>query len=227
MSGASGKVQVAGGMWLRGMVRPIFILLFAVALTGCGLFSKSYLETFENAGGWGSSDTEGVRLAVADERLELTVDFPGSMFWTTAGRRNLDNGSFAVDVTALDGSAEVAYGLIFRAESDTQSFYYFLLSADGYYSVGGCNAGCADVSDFIIMTDHQWVLAEGSEIGLNVPHSLRVDANANEMVFYLDDREIQRTTDGTLPSGDIGILVQTFDSGATVAFDNLSFEPSE
>lgn len=205
-------------------LRILFLLLVALLVVSCG--ESGYLETFENSRAWSDTEQEGVSGAVVDEQLHLTVDLPESMFYTTMGRRNLEDGVFELDVQALDGSAESAFGLVFRATPNSTDFYYFLVSVDGFYSIGGCQNGCLE-GDLIRIADNMWIQSDAIEQGLNQPHSLRVEAIGDSLAYFINGVEIGRFSNTAIPKGDIGILLQTFDSSATVAFDNLRFTPIE
>ena len=201
----------------------IFCLL-VITVVGCS--DASYLETFESVKAWEVEEYEGVKTDVVEERLHLTVDFPDSMFFATAGRRNLENGLYQLEVEAVEGSAESAYGMIFRATPNATDFYYFLVSADGFYSVGGCQNGCKD-GDLIRIGDNMWTGTEAIATGLNQKHTLAVQAIGDQLTYSINGTEIGQFNNTSLAKGDIGVIVQTFDSSATVAFDNLSFTPIE
>ncbi|MGB1250724.1 MAG: hypothetical protein ACPG8W_08950 [Candidatus Promineifilaceae bacterium] len=207
------------------MLKRTFLLLSLVLLlAACG--GGRYRETFDNRLSWNVNGNNGVSGGVNDGEFILSVDFPGSMFWTTAGRRNLGNGTFEVEAQVVSGSSETAYGLVFRAEDSARDFYYFLISSDGYYSIGGCKEECVD-NKFIPIAPEMWILTDKITPHTNARHNLRVIADGSDLAYYIDGVEVGRFRDTTLAAGDIGLFVQTFDSGATVAFDNLSFTPSD
>ena len=198
--------------------------LATLVIAGCS--DASYLETFESVKAWEVDEYEGVTTDVVDDRLHLTVDFPDSMFFATAGRRNLENGVYELEVEAVEGSAESAYGMIFRATPNATDFYYFLISADGFYSVGGCQNGCKD-GDLIRIGDNMWTGTEAISTGLNQKHTLSVTAIGDQLTYAINGVQVGQFNNTSLTKGDIGVLVQTFDSSATIAFDNLSFVPLE
>ena len=205
------------------MLKRLFVLLSLLLLAAC---SGQYRETFDSRLDWAVNGNNGVSGRVEEGEFLLSVDFPGSMFWTTAGRRNLANGVYEVEGQVISGSSETAYGLVFRAEDSARNFYYFLVSSDGYYSIGGCMEECVD-NQFIPIAPEMWILTDTITPNANDRHTLRVEADGSVLAYFIDGVEIGRFTDTTLAAGDIGLFVQTFDSGATVAFDNLTFTPSD
>lgn len=61
---------------------------------------------------------------------------------------------------------------------------------------------------------------------MNVTNKLRVQAEAGNLIFFVNDQEVGRVTDNTFTSGDVGIFVQTLGGGGVrVLFDNLSVKP--
>lgn len=209
---------------MKFLAKIATLLIGLLILAGCG--ESTYIETFDNGSDWSLDAQDGVSGGVVDERLQLTIDLPNSLYYTTMGQRNLQDGAFELDVEAVAGSAESAYGLIFRATPNATDFYYFLISVDGYYSIGGCQNGCQD-GDLIRIADDMWIQSVAIEPGLNIAHKLRVETNGTELAYFVDGEEVGRFQNTVLPKGDIGVLLQTFDSAATITYDNLQFTPLE
>ncbi len=199
-----------------------FVIVCLLLLMGCR--GADFVETFEDEDAWPLAAQDGVSADIINEQFQLTVDFPDSLFVTTAGRRNFDDGVFEVEVEPLSGSAESAYGLVLRATPNADDFYFFLISADGYYSIGGCRDSC-DNDNFVRLADNMWTRSDLIRVGLNQRHTLRAEAVGDELTFYIDDNLVDSFTNSSFTRGDIGIFLQTFDSPATVAFDNLTFTP--
>jgi hypothetical protein len=107
--------------------------------------------------------------------------------WASFGRRpgeNLADGIYSVEATPLDGPLDNGYGMIFRAEDDAQSFYIFEVSADGFVWIGYCLDACAEQAALI---GDGWFPAEAVRQGLDVTNTLRVRAEAGNMIFYVND----------------------------------------
>ena len=242
------------------MVHRIFfrislLVLLSVLLLGCSE-RGNYLESFVEDDVWDVSGHEYVSAVIdpAEEaqHLALTIDFPQTFFWSTAGRSDLLTGSYALSGTPLSGDDEVAYGLAFYASGDAEQFYYFLVSSDGYYSIGQCTGACETTDrlddtgertpftieeipsndpDFQLTTD--WIQSAAINTGLGATNILRVDTPDPEtgqttISFYINDKRIDHESVVDIgidvpETGDIGIVMQTFASAATVAFDDLSF----
>jgi hypothetical protein len=69
------------------------------------------------------------------------------------------------------------------------------------------------------------VLAEGRDEniqGLDVADKLRVDASGPNLYFYIDDQDVSSVKDPDYTSGELGFLVQTFDSPKVhIHYDSL------
>jgi hypothetical protein len=130
--------------------------------------------------------------------------------------KDLRNFIMDVDATVIEGpdSNVYAYGLLFRYDNASQGFYSFLISGDGYYSVNA-----------IYPTDVFSLLAWSSirEIGLGKKtNHLRVRTMGDQIELYVNGAHVGLIREGTLRSGPVGFIVQTFEeTGARVAFDNL------
>lgn len=242
------------------MVNRIFfcislLVLLSVSLLGCSE-RGNYLESFVEDNVWDVSGHAYVS-AVIDpaedvQHLALTVDFPQTFFWSTAGRNDLLTGSYAVSGTPLSGDDEVAYGLAFYASGDAEQFYYFMVSGDGYYSIGECTGACEttdkleDTGERASITVEEipsndpdlelttnWIQSGAINTGVGATNILRVDTPDPEIgrttvSFYINDKRIDHESLADIgidvpETGDIGIVMQTFASAATVAFDDLSF----
>lgn len=211
-------------VWLlRGPLRLVGLLaLVGLACSTLGL--GPYQATFDTLEKWGSGRDSDVEGDVAGGRYDFLVKAENGLFWSTAGER-FDDGVYEVEATALEGPLDNGFGLMFRVDEDSESFYEFKVSSDGYVYVGRCADGCDEA---VTLIQDGWFASPLVEQGLNVTNVLRVEANGPEMVFFVNDQEVGRVTDDTLDKGDIGILVETFSQGGVrVAFDNFTVTPLE
>jgi len=123
-----------------------------------------------------------------------------------------------VDARWVEGHVDNHYGIQVRYQPDGQSYYAFLVSSLGMYSVWKA-------------VDDEWTeLAVWSESGAlrqgAAANHLRIECRGREMRFVANDELLTVIQDDTFSSGSIGLLVQTFEEGtATVHFDNLLIQP--
>jgi hypothetical protein len=201
-------------------------MLFAGALllAGCRGGRASglpYTETFDDAGEWSAGEDAYSTGSVIDGVYDFTVFENDISRWAAAGV-DIADGAFEVEATAVEGPLDNGFGLLFRADPEAGDFYLFKISADGYVWIGRYRDGAEDAP---IIGDH-WFQSPTVLQGLNVTNTLRVQAEAGNMIFYVNDQEVGRTTDNTFDRGDVGLLVQTLGgAGVRVRFDNLSVQP--
>ncbi len=198
-----------------------FLFLFSLfLLVSCG-GSDTYEETFDEVGSWRvDSDTEvtgQIQNGVFDFRViadELTT-------WTTAGE-NFSDGIYEVEATQVGGPDNNAFGMLFRVDDDSNNFYAFLISGDGYVWIGKYLDGLADTT---IVSDW-WFESPAIIRGSNNTNKLGVRAEGANLQFFVNDQEVGRITDESFRSGDIGLMARSLGQGGVhVQFDNFTVRP--
>ncbi|MCZ2113824.1 MAG: hypothetical protein LC131_08315 [Anaerolineae bacterium] len=205
--------------------RPFAILLLTlILLTSCAKSNASslpFIETFDNAGNWGTGEDAYSIGAVVNGVYDFKVLENDISRWVSAGK-SFSDGIYEVEATPVEGPLDNGYGLIFRANPEAGDFYLFKVSADGYVWIGRYANGAEAAT---IIGDH-WFESPAVLRGLNATNKLKVQAEAGNLIFYVNDQEVGRVTDNTLTKGDVGMLVQTLGGGGVrVLFDNLSVKP--
>jgi hypothetical protein len=212
-----------------------------------------YAATFDVGNGddfngdW--SQYEGRLSAQIDgEQMRITVgDFESGAYSVAAP--HFGDFDLRAQGQTLDGPIDNGYGVVFRLQNkdnnsvDDDSYYVFLISADGWYRVGRVIDG-----DEKILSD--WNRSPFVKQDLNTFNELRVVARGNQFWFYINDEPVQvcipndpdgqstfdpRTgeclgtmvdalTDDAIPNGQIGVTAQSTASGGegvVVGFDNV------
>ncbi len=205
--------------------RPFAILLLTlILLASCAKSNPSslpFIETFDNAGNWGTGEDAYSIGAVVNGVYDFKVLENDISRWVSAGK-SFSDGIYEVEATPVEGPLDNGYGLIFRANPEAGDFYLFKVSADGYVWIGRYANGAEAAT---IIGDH-WFESPVVLRGLNATNKLKVQAEAGNLIFYVNDQEVGRVTDNTLTKGDVGMLVQTLGGGGVrVLFDNLSVKP--
>lgn len=202
-------------------------MLGLLALTACGLGRREYGQTFDDDGSWELGAVQGVRGAVVDGRLLVTLDYPQARFWSVAGRSDLADGVFEVEGGVVDGSPQAAFGLVLRADPAAANFHFVAVSGDGAYSIGFCRNRCDKPEEFLRSTTPAWIPSSAVQTGLGAVNQLRVEALGKQLRVQINGVEATVIDDpNLLLNGDVGLFAETFDAGATLAFDNLRFAPA-
>ena len=122
----------------------------------------------------------------------------------------------AVEVNArtADGSENNLYGLICRHQDD-KNFYFFAISADGYYAIGKLKEG-----QIIFLGSDTFQPSAQIQTGPAVNH-LVATCISQTLSLSVNGKQLAQTTDSDFADGVIGLIAGTFDDQTDVRFDNL------
>jgi hypothetical protein len=119
-----------------------------------------------------------------------------------------------VDVAKLSGPDENRIGLLCRFTSN--NYYFFMVSSDGYYTIGKYINGNA-----VQLGQSEMQYNESIHTGLAINH-LRADCSGNTLTFFVNGIQVAEAADADLAEGDVGLLAGTFSQpGVDVIFDNF------
>ncbi|MEM7118749.1 MAG: family 16 glycoside hydrolase [Chloroflexota bacterium] len=198
----------------------VFVLLL---LAGCTGSDEPYLETFDEVGNWRSESDGETAGFVENGAYKLSVASDVQLVWTTAGEE-FGNGRYSVEATQLAGPLDNGYGMLIRVDDESDNFYAFEISGDGFAWVGRYANGAEDAP----IIGQWWFEAPAVNQGLNVTNTLAIRAEAGNLIFFVNDQEVGRVTDNTYSRGDIGLMVETLGQGGVeVQFDNFRVDPLE
>lgn len=130
--------------------------------------------------------------------------------WTLARGRYSDI-AVSVDCFTPAGQALAAAGLIFHYQ-DSQNFYLFQVSSDGYYTLE------------LLLNDEFNTLIDWTQSNAIEPQANRllVETHGDRIALYVNEELLEETRDGTFVSGEVGIAVSSFKQPmAAIRFDNL------
>lgn len=207
----------------RVLFLPIILLVTALACKASSVteaFTPSggflYQEAFSDSGsGWGEKMLEAGAAGYADGAYRIIVNLPDSHLWSRPG---LSFGSVRVEAAVFPaaGPADSRMGVICRLVDD-HNFYFFAISADGFYGIGKMKEGRVS-----ILTGNGAMLPTESVHTGAVPNQVRGDCVGNSLTLYVNDQRVDFAVDGDFSSGDVGLFAGTFSQpGADVYFDNF------
>lgn len=244
---------------LRRLVGLLVLIILLVATVGLNRLTHNwhyvlpvepgqvaYIAAFDGfTDDW--SQYQGVLTArIADGVLRLTADDMNSGPFSAA-RQHFSDFDLRVQAAPVAGPADNGYGVIFRLQDNgntdlsDDSYYWFLISSDGYYQVMRVlNGESKRLSD--------WIPSDAILPGLNVTNTLRVVATGNRFRFYVNNQPlplcvpdnpdgestftalnecvqgqmVDELVDAAIANGRIGVIAHTFsEPGVVVEFDNL------
>ena len=205
--------------------RLLLLISFLILVMVACAQEEPYLETFDSPGTWRVASDSNVIGFVAEGVYDFTVTADQLTFWTTAGKEFTD-GTYEVEATQISGPIDNGYGMIFRVDDENDNFYSFQISGDGYAWIGRYRQGGLGEAEPIV--GDWWIESNAINVGVGQTNRLKVVAEGQNMVFFVNDSEVGRVSDATFAKGDVGLMVRTLGlGGVNVQFDNFSVSPLE
>jgi len=210
--------------------KPLYyVLIFFIAsvLLACGLPAITtpasaissgtiiFKDDFSSpASGWDHLKYDGGIMDYDGGGYRILVNTLQANFWSTP-HKDFSDVRIEVDAGKLGGPDENRIGLICR--SDGKSYYFFIISSDGYYGIGIFKNGQA-----ALLGQSEMQRSEKIKTGAAINH-LRADCNGDELAFYINGSKLADIHDPTLQHGDIGLLAGSFNQpGVDIVFDNFA-----
>ena len=206
-------------------MKGLWALFLGFLLAGCGSSLISIENTrpgdvvYEDAfsdpsSGWERTSTDVGSLDYYDGVYRITVNRTDYDLWSVAGS-NFGDVQLEVEAARLGGPPENRFGLVCRYR-DSMDFYFFVISSDGYYTIGKVSGGTLSLLG-------QPMMAYNSAIVTGVaPNHLRFDCAGNTLTGYVNGQLVAITQDISFTSGDVGVMAGSFDtSGVDIVFDEF------
>ncbi len=160
--------------------------------------------------------TADVERFVQNGQYQMRVITPSYIGWTECTEVEYADFVMEVDTTQVSGSDNNAYGVILRYGLESDEFYAFLISGDGYYAFTLDGANHAD-PEFLA----EWTESSAIRQGAQTNH-LKVVAVGPSIKYYVNDQLLGEVQDSRFTTGTLGFFVGTIDEGdLTISFDNL------
>jgi hypothetical protein len=173
-------------------------------------------EDTEFADSCGAESTSEVKRFAQNGQFIMQVVNSSYVGWTECTSTEYADFILEVDATQITGPDNNAYGVILRYGLDSDEFYAFVISGDGYhaFTVDGVNH---EDPEFLT----EWTESSAIKQGAQTNH-IKVEAVGSSMKYYVNDQLLGEVQDSRFGTGTIGFFVGTVDEGnVQVAFDNL------
>jgi hypothetical protein len=135
------------------------------------------------------------------------------VLYCTAENTNFTNFVYRAQMNIISGSYG---GLIFRANGASSKFYLFYISQDGSYAlyvyVDNLASHAKTLASGTASTMHQ---------GFNQNNEIAAYANGNAISLYVNGSYLTSVNDGTLSSGQIGVIADGNGQAADVAYSKV------
>jgi hypothetical protein len=179
-------------------------------LSGNVLFQDDFAT---QAAGWDRLMTAEGTIDYDGGGYRLLVNSLNTNFWSTP-HKNFADARLEVDAGKLGGPDENRIGLLCRYTGS--DYYFFIVSSDGFYGIGLYSGGQA-----VLLGQSEMQASSNIKTGLAVNH-LRADCVGDTLTLYVNGFQVASVQDGTLKSGDVGLLAGTFSQpGVDIIFDNF------
>jgi hypothetical protein len=149
----------------------------------------------------------------------IKIEQPNISLWGTPGL-NLTDAAVTAEAAYAAGPVNNEYGLIcrFTKSGDKSSFYFFVVSSDGYYATGKVvknQRTNLDPADFKASP----VINQGP----TAINHLAATCQGNIFTFTVNEHPLAKFKDTELTHGDIGLLAGSYDeAGVAIHFDNVA-----
>ncbi len=185
------------------------------AVSSSGSHNVLFQDDFSDpTSGWSVSNETDRVIAYQDGGLRFFVNQAHYDYWSVPGL-NFSDVHIDADATKLAGPDDNDLGILCRYR-DQNNFYGFLISSDGYYGISKMKNG-----------EHTLIGMDGMRVSQTIQtgqatNHIRADCIGSTLALYVNGEKLYEVQDADFTSGDVGLLVGTFDQpGADVRFNNF------
>ncbi len=198
-------------MWLLTACQPA--LLTADTLPWVSDMPILFADDFTaETGGWKTLDDRISFAGYVVDGFRLWVDLPNYLIWSTPGL-NFQNVSVHTSVEKISGPENNLFGVTCRHQ-DSDNYYAFLISSDGYYGIFKNLSGRRELVDSQEMLHSSIINQEG---GLNKIQAICQD---DKLILIVNDTQLLQVVDDSLSFGDVGMIAGNLsDSGSDILFN--------
>ncbi len=169
----------------------------------------------DSSSGWDQNNTEEGITDYESSVYRIWVNTTETDIWANPGL-NFTDTVIEVDATKVGGADDNDFGVICRYQ-DTNNFYFFIISSDGYYAIGKVLNG-----EYNLVGIDQMLPDESINLGSTSNH-IKADCVGSHLVLHANGTQLADVEDTSFTSGDVGLLAGTFgEIGTDIHFDNFS-----
>ena len=177
-----------------------------------------FADNFSDPGsGWDRYQNETGVTDYANVGYLIYVKTANIIKWANPSKTFQNNIHIEVDAGMSEGPDNNAFGVICRYQ-DTDNFYYFYISSDGFGGIGKKANGHYSI---ISSPDGRLLKIEGVNLGVATNH-LGADCIDSTLTLYVNGTQVATTKDSAFTGGDVGLIARTYDTGGTdIIFTNF------
>lgn len=170
--------------------------------------------------GWDTYTGADITTTYDDGRYLIAVETPNRDAFALAGL-DLNDMRLVAEAQMSGGPRDNAFGLLCRhgRSGDRNSFYFFLISSDGYYGMG--KVVNQTERTFLNPAQNFEPLA-AIKTGDGERNQLEATCQGNRMSFTVNSVAVGSFQDAALTHGDVGLIAGAFNEGGVrIHFDNV------
>ena len=174
-----------------------------------------FQDDFSDAkSGWDSLSNEDGITDYDNGQYRILVNTTNTDVWANPGL-NFTNTIIEVDATKAGGDDNNDLGVICRYK-DSNNFYFFVISSDGYYGIGKFKDG-----QQVLVGMESMPPTDAVRQG-NATNHIQAECNGSTLRLVVNGQQLAETTDSDFTSGDAGLLAGSFENpGTDILFDNF------
>lgn len=195
--------------------------LSAVDLSGGSKLPPEILfqDNFSDpSSGWDLQTSPEFETGYRDGGFVISIKAASTMAWSKPGL-GFSDVVIETDTVKIGGLDDNSFGIICRyTEMEAaSSFYFFVISSDGFYGIGKVTDGRQELISSDNM-EYNSAIQQGSR-----NNHLQAECVGNQLVLRVNGQELASTTDDSFTAGDVGLMAGAFSaSGTEIFFDNFS-----
>ncbi len=206
---------------LKSCLIVLILLLLLCACSADDGQETRFRDDFEDSrSGWGTQESAEFNRGYTEGEYFIELDEPNWFAWAYPGVQ-FDDASVEVNAYLSSGSQDGHFGVLCRYK-DEDNFYYFAISADGYYAIFRRENG--DVLKVITgdgegMT-HSTTIRTGGQI-----NNIQAVCQGDELSLYVNGKLLETVSDDTHVQGDVGLGAGSGPEGDVhIRFDDLNVD---
>ncbi len=212
---------------MAGLTRMIrqssSIIALCLILSACAVFTPAvkpgeviFQDDFSRVDSvWDRYADDLYRADYHNGTYRIQVDSTQMTAWSRP-HLDLSNVLIRVDGTRIAGPMDNVYGVICRY-SDSENFYFFLISSDGYAGIGRYISGEKE------LLNHETLLPTDAIATAEESNLIQAACVDNDLTLWINGEKVAEATTAELSRGDVGLIVGTYEAGGVVIqFDNFA-----